>query len=330
MWFLLQVKERIPRLLHLSLSSYISLLSNFASTATALLCLKGFVIRTFKSTIFEYPSDLKNATRQDVRNQTLEAFAEAIELLTHKFEQWVAEKEYTICLAQNDSTNSEVIITLLSLQSDVQARIANVFDVLLEIVHDLESDQAAPNTMASTAATTSSFLLDNLISRVQSHFFMDNKQTACSLTWVFARASQPIWSMVGQWLKDGASLEQQTDVLVGSPSPSTEFFLQRAGVSVGSPEFWEEGYTVKQSSMVPLLFEDVAPQVLSVGKAVGLIRALGLDSFFRDGTNSWMSNWPTFAELAAFDLTLDGMSNISYKLCSLADYRPRIWGKRIS
>jgi hypothetical protein len=114
--------------------------------------------------------------------------------------------------------------------------------------------------------------------------------TSDALMRVFVQTAEPVWGMVGKWLRDGMGL----GLCVGSGGNfgladelDDEFFIESSGVGVGMMalglldlEFWNEGYALREcvalmgdsvsgsGKATPLFLEHVAELVLSTGKAV--------------------------------------------------------------
>ncbi|KAH9179589.1 Spc98 family-domain-containing protein [Lactarius sanguifluus] len=117
----------------------------------------------------------------------------------------------------------------------------------------------------------------------------------------------PIWSMVGLWLKHGMPTRDPAS-RQGADSLTTlddEFFIQATGLPILDPDFWTEGFTIREvdieaysSESVPLLLSLVGNHVLRAGKAVGLLRILDLPlSDDAEAKPTWMTDWPSFTAL---------------------------------
>jgi len=153
---------------------------------------------------------------------------------------------------------------------------------------------------------------------------------------IFVRTAEPIWDMMGMWLRDGMSIrtgshgEKVSDL-------EEEFFIESSGVGMGTmsmgisdPDFWKEGYCLRDQFVmnmetvaedgggrygaersvrdmdekvlvVPVFLRHVAKPVLETGKAIGLVRALGLAQSAKGFTN-----WKSFAQVIADDLKAGG------------------------
>ncbi|KAF9026559.1 hypothetical protein BDZ89DRAFT_1134742 [Hymenopellis radicata] len=128
---------------------------------------------------------------------------------------------------------------------------------------------------------------------------------------VFIRSSEPLWSMVGQWLKDGMGIGDINDL-------DDEFFIESNGLGSGAfgvglldPDYWTEGYTLRYEDEedgrrkgLPTFFRPVAEPVLASGKAVGLLKALGV------GVSGIEWQWRSLAELVAGGADQDEASGL--------------------
>ncbi|KAF9000531.1 hypothetical protein BDZ89DRAFT_1246804 [Hymenopellis radicata] len=195
-----QITSATPRLLHLSLASQASILASLGERCTCLKHLRNFVTRVFST-----PSGSKSKTR------TLEAFADAVDAELRLLDTWCAEKEEQIVLATNGALPGQA---------------SSVFG-------QDHSPRASPST--TTAA-----LLDRLFAVIQENLERGERITAGVVMRVFIRSSEPLWSMVGQWLKDGMGIGDIDD----------EFFIESNGLGSGAfgvglldPDYWTEGYT---------------------------------------------------------------------------------------
>ncbi|KAH0588057.1 hypothetical protein H2248_006785 [Termitomyces sp. 'cryptogamus'] len=333
-----------PRLSHISLNAQASLLSSFAKTATTVQHLRHFVSRVFSEARANrqqlQPRSVKGKARI---TQTREAFADAVDQEIRTLDKWCATREEAMCRAWGgitsnspatssspsdsrlDSSTGNLMISLLSTEKAVQDTFQQTFDVLLDIVKSVypDPDTSAPSMSRmriQSAAAASADLLDHLFARVQAHMERSEHTTAAALLRVFVHSAEPIWGMMGKWLRDGMGL----GVAVGSGDTSgmweldEEFFIESSGLGMGmtglgllDPDYWKEGYALregvvavegegedaieKKRKTIPLFLEHVAEPVLSAGKAVGLLRALGVPLLSIRTEEG--DNWHSFKQL---------------------------------
>jgi gamma-tubulin complex component 5 len=124
---------------------------------------------------------------------------------------------------------------------------------------------------------------------------------------VFAASAEPIWTMIGLWLKHGMPSQDPALGPGGGSLTSLdeEFFIQHNGLSILDPDFWTEGFTIREAVLeaytsegVPSLLDLTANHVLRAGKAVGLLRILDLPlTSDAKSAPTWMADWPTFTAL---------------------------------
>ncbi|KAG6900427.1 hypothetical protein C0993_010815 [Termitomyces sp. T159_Od127] len=328
-----------PRLLYLSLDAQASLFSSFAKTATTVQHLRRFVSRVFsEARENRHPRQQQGNTRI---TRTREAFADAVDQEIRALDKWCASREELMCRAwggvvdpsspsplssssEASSTTGNLIVSLLSTEKAVHDTFQQTFDVLLDVVKlvDPDRDTSAPSTSrmrTQSAAAVSADLLDYLFASVQAHMERHEHITAAALLRVFVHSAEPIWGMMGKWLREGMGL----GVAIGSGDTSgmweldEEFFIESSGLGMGmtglgllDPEYWKEGYALREEVVglegegvdaierkrktTPLFLEHVAEPILSAGKAVGLLRALGvpLSSITTEG-----DDWRSFKQL---------------------------------
>lgn len=154
---------------------------------------------------------------------------------------------------------------------------------------------------------------------------------------VFIPTAEPVWSDVGTWMKHGMEFvnsvvdtaqDDEEELHDNWKGKAAEFFVQKnESIPAGVPEYWLEGYIIRKPAQlrakvpvnpqpigsVPSFIGDFAMDILSVGKSVGLLRALQVDDFFsdeqlddpdfKDGGEryEWLSSWPTFRQLLTSD-----------------------------
>ncbi|GLB34196.1 putative spc97 / Spc98 family proteim [Lyophyllum shimeji] len=316
-----------PRLLHLSLDAQASILASLAATATTVQRLRHFVLSVFAEVQTQHqPRHPARAEKSNTRTtRTREAFADAVDQEIRLFDAWCAAREEAMCRAWGGSGPSssplsssppadaveggdKLTISLLGTEKAIYDTFEGTFDVLLSIVRAVYPSPASDSasTHASrhrSPAVVTAALLDQLFASVQAHLERREHTTGAALLRVFVRSAEPIWGMMGKWLRDGMGL----GVAIGSGDTAgvweldDEFFIEGSGLGLGmmglgllDPEFWREGYVLregivfeqgdangsagegKRQKTIPLFLEHVAEPLLSAGKAVGLLRALGV------------------------------------------------------
>ncbi|KAF5322471.1 hypothetical protein D9619_000707 [Psilocybe cf. subviscida] len=336
-----------PRLIHLSLASQESIISSLGMTATSVEHLRRFSKAVFTRSLSSKPTGDRhfNSTR------TCEAFADAVDEVVRGFNGWCASREEAMCRAYAGLDEEPLIVSLLSLEHSIRDAYEGTFDALLSVVREVF--QIAPGDDPSlfdhTAqrrqpAALTALLLDTLFTSVQRHTERRDHITSDALMFVFVRTAEPAWNMLGNWLKNGMGLG--LNVSTGGKSGMVddldeEFFIESNGVGIGimgmgllDPEFWSEAYSLRSSTAegdeaatrdqtvdyglgrksTPRFLEHVAELVLSTGKAVGLLRALGEPSIAMT-----FNNWKSFASLVGAEgKGTDGTKNSTTGLFSVS------------
>ncbi|THH14297.1 hypothetical protein EW146_g6007 [Bondarzewia mesenterica] len=304
-----------PRLIHLTLTSQSSILQTFAQMATV-----QEHLRKFTACILAKSSQNSEASGQSLRlgdynrriTQTLEACSDAVDSQLRLFDRWCADREAEICLARA-GVGSSLIVSLLSLEKAIKDTFSQTFDVLLDVLRrimrrssrsqDAEAEvwmlAELPSRVAPSAATT--LLLDTLLESVQEHLSMGDHVTSKALLQVFVETVEPIWALVGRWLKNGMSIQDPSDRR-GNTALDDEFFIEDNELMLLDPDFWTEGCALRDGpndaerapKATPIFLVKISPYILGAGKAVGLLRALGLPITSEDGDRPWMSQWAPF------------------------------------
>lgn len=257
----------------------------------------------------------------NIRSRTIEAFADAIDAQIQIFDRWCAKKEEAICCALAGCGDPHVV-SLLSLEKDVRDTFSGTFDVVLDILHRLVGyicqshsrfDQAVWN-MANMptqlpSAVVSALLLDLLLQAAEEQWSMGNVSTSNSLALVFAKTSEPIWRMIEKWLKDGMPVRNVWDSPDDIQALDEEFFIEDNELPLMDPDFWADGYVLRCSVVledgerkqlaVPAFLGSVVDHILEAGKAVGLLRTMGIHFFSENarGEGHPLLDWKTFAQL---------------------------------
>ena len=303
---------------HLSLASQASILSSLARSATIAQRLRQFI-----KAVFELQSQYLGGKNKPTR--TLEAFADAVDAEVRALDAWCAAREEAMCRAWGGAgiidANGDMqplVISLLGTEKDVRDVFDGTFDVLLDVLTEVYPSGISNTTRSGSAAMLSTMLLDKLFEKVQRHLERQEVVTSEALMRVFVRTAEPMWAMIGKWLRDGMGLGMGIGVGMsgGAEELEDEFFIEGSGLGLGmmgtgllDPEFWKEGYALREGVIfdedardaerkrktIPQFLEHVAEPVLGAGKALGLLRALGVppSSF----PSSGMPQWQTFGKL---------------------------------
>lgn len=237
----------------------------------------------------------------NIRSRTIEAFADAVDAQIRMFDRWCAKKEEAICRALAGQ-GDPLVVSLLSLEKDVRDTFSGTFDVVLDILHRLVEyicqshnrlDQAVwnlPNMPTQLpSAVVSALLLDLLLHAVEEQWSMGNIAASNSLATVFAKTSEPIWRMIGKWLKDGMPVRNVWDSLDDTQALDEEFFIEDNELPLMDPDLWADGYVLRSPVVledgkrkqfaVPAFLGPVVDHVLGAGKAVGLLRMMDIHFF---------------------------------------------------
>ncbi|CAA7258523.1 unnamed protein product [Cyclocybe aegerita] len=332
-----------PRLIHLSLASQESIISSLAETATIAQQLRRFACAVFSQSISRsnLPDSQYAQGKRPSTTRTCEAFADAVDHTVRGFDAWCAAHEEAMCRASAGIEEEPLVVSLLSTEKAIRDEYATLFEVLLDIINkvfdvqpgedissifDNSSSTTAKSAKRQPAALTA-LLLDTLFANVQQHLERRDHVTGNGLMRVFVTTTEPVWDMVGRWLRDGMgySLGVGSGGTAASGSElEDEFFIESSGVGVGmmglgllDPEFWQEGYSLREGvaeglggeedlsssalvtpmnvrrKAIPLFLEHVADLVLGTGKAVGLMRAL-------DGPSSETTSAKSFKDWGSF------------------------------
>ncbi|KAF8433037.1 Spc98 family-domain-containing protein [Boletus edulis BED1] len=313
-----------PRLLHFTSTAQSSILGAFAQVTTTVCHLRKFVSAIFDgvSGVHEItPSGTMRLLTHNIRSRTIEAFADAMDTQIQIFDRWCAEKEEAICRAQA-GCGDPLLVSLLSLEKDVRDTFSGIFDVVLDILHRLVGyicqshsrlDQAVwnmPNMPTQLpSAIVSALLLDLLLQATEEQWSMGNVSASSSLAAVFAKTSEPIWHMIGKWLKDGMPVRNTWDSLDDNRALDEEFFIEDNELPLLDPDLWADGYVLRSPAIledgerkqpaVPAFLGPVVDHVLEAGKAVGLLRMMGIHFFSENATDEQhpLLEWKTFTRL---------------------------------
>ena len=302
-----------PRIIHLTRAAQLSIVQSFTQTASTIEHLRRFVTRVAGGATQlgpRAPSQFRQMTR------TMEAFSEAVGTQLNKFNSWCAARERDIILSLAGS-RPPLYVSLLNLERTIRDSFSHTFDSLLEVLRkvmgratrsqdkNLEVWMLLDLPMRFSPFTVATFLLDTLLTAADSSSSNGETETSKALMQVFTASAEPIWSMVGLWLKHGMPTRdpgsmQGADNLTALDA---EFFIQATGLPILDPDFWTEGFTIRDvdteaysSESVPLPLNLLGNHVLRAGKAVGLLLILDLPlTDDAEAKPPWMTDWPTFA-----------------------------------
>jgi len=233
------------------------------------------------------------------QSQTIEAFADAVDSQLQKFDRWCADKEERILCAHAD-IGDQLVVSLLGLEKDIKDAFSVTFDLLLAILQELtgyvmQSDNASADEVYLLASRSShvppaavtAHLLDACMHAAEAQSSLGDQITSEALTEVFVRSAQPFWEMVGRWVNDGMPVRDTWEV-AENRTLDEEFFIEDNELPLMDPEFWANGYVLRtldnfeapgggaKAFSVPVFLEHTADRILETGKAVGLLRVLGI------------------------------------------------------
>ncbi|KAI0068599.1 hypothetical protein BV25DRAFT_11798 [Artomyces pyxidatus] len=311
-----------PRFLHLTTTSQLSILQSFAKNATILehlrkfvACINANVTQGMEST--NEPSRLTGYHRRTTR--TVEAYADAVDSQLRAFNRWCADQEKEIYLARAGA-RSPLVVSLLSLETALGDTYARTFEILLDSTRDvMRRTSRSQNTAAevwalaelparSPPSVVTSMLLDTLLTASQESLSNGDLISSTALMRVLVLTAEPVWSMVGRWLKSGMPIQDPADRrgIPGLAVLDDEFFVEDNGLVIVDPDFWTEGYVLRDGTAdeehvprsVPSFLKPIASSILRAGKAIGLLRALDIP-VMADGTphKPWLHGWTSFSTL---------------------------------
>ena len=285
---------------HLSPLSYRSLLSSLANAATRLQQVRYLVQSIYDLQI--KPVNQFNASAT-THCRTLEALAENLDEFVRGVERWCVEHEEELSHSQHGH-GKQLVVSLLGFESSLRQRMASVLEVvgavLRKLTHKAVAAPVMPNDGPSPVhandftfyrpSILSTLILDGLFAAIREQLSMGETATSQGLLSIFTHTAQPIWSGIGRWLRDGMDAVEDEEIHE-SPMQDEELFIEKAEVPLGPSDFWDEGYRLRrvaedavhstpaqQRDVVPEVFQVIAQDVLAVGKEVGLLRAMGLDT----------------------------------------------------
>lgn len=354
----IQTTSSTPRLVHLSTVSQNSILESFGNFATTLHLLRSFTKAVLSScrASMSQPQSHSHGSHQGALTRTSEAFADAVDEEVRAFDAWCSAREEQMCRASQGITQEQLVVSLLETQDALSDEFDTAFVVVYEIVQKVfevtsKADDGAHvvQTRRSPSVHTT-LLLDTLFLTLQEHAERNSVVVSRMLMRVFVRTAEPIWAMVGKWLRDGMNV-QSGERGEKSSDLEEEFFIESSGVGIGmmslglfDPDFWSEGYCLRDQHvpggmvgenwenarrrLVPSFLDHIAVPVLGTGKAIGLARVLGLSQ-----PSQGFSKWLSFADVihsslngesgegtcsqkdrlsALFSVSVDSLSRIVY------------------
>ena len=277
-------------------------------------------------------------------SHTLEAFSEAIDKQIRHFNSWCAAEEEKISMA-HCGLGAPFICSLLNLGSRIEDELSNSFDVMLKILGDVvhrATRSAEPIHAIWTfpdlpkrmhPAVLSTFLLNSLSRELQHASTMGDPVTSKSLLCLFKDSMAPLWRMLHRWLKEGMPLR---DMALGAPTLGyqylelyEEFFVEDNELVLLDPDFWRESFVLRDDqsqhssfTSIPEFLVPIAHDVLAAGKAIGLLRTLGMPSSPEGDLQLWLQGWQTFSELLEEDADLNAGS-----LSTLIDFPKFVYDK---
>ncbi|KAM6496155.1 Spc97 / Spc98 family domain containing protein [Amanita muscaria] len=318
-------RTKTPRLAHLSAHSQNSILASLAELASTVQILRIFCARVLSShPQWQVAQDEVYRNNLNI-SRTIEAFADAVDAELRIFDHWCAAREEDMCRAlggvyYGSEPSPGLVVSLLNTEKAMRDRFFPAFDALLEVVRDVvpelvnsshlaDERRASLRTRVRPSSVVTAALMDTLFARAQGHIERGEDADVCTggvLMRVFVQAAEPVWSMMGNWLRDGMSFGFGLD----DGRLDDEFFIESTGLGFGmigpgllDPDFWKEGYSLREDvesvtggnagkdkkvKAIPMFLEHVAEPVLSAGRAVGLLRALGT-SLSVENQDRWMT-----------------------------------------
>lgn len=259
-------------------------------------------------------------TAWDRPTRTLEAFADAIDSSIQGFDKWCAAKEEEICLALG-GIGPERVVSLLSLEKSIRDEFSDSYFVILEILQEVtrratrSSEQIrevwtlVERSIRISSSVFVTLILDMLHAAAQDRLSMGDLVASRTLMIVFSSTAEPIWSMIQHWIRDGMRIQDLHPLQNGvskEESLDDEFFIEDNGLNLLDPDFWTEGFTLRDNAFdeegrgsrlnsIPTIFSDVSSQILSAGKAIGLLRVLGVTTLSDlEAQRQWLASWKTF------------------------------------
>lgn len=320
-----------PRLMHISLDAYRSILTEFCFSATRLQEMRHFI-----RSVYAHRDERRTKGAPTMSpvfvSRTLEAFAEAVDAYIRDVDKWCAGREEAIVQARS-GTGRQTVATLLSCYHEMKEKVTLALDILQDILRQLVKQELrkdgtthhrgdverlgflrAKNLSSIHPSILSTRLLDLLVHSINTQLAIGEHPTACLLIDIFVKTAEPVWKLAGKWMRDGmrvgGSLEID-DLEQNEQDP--ELFIQFRDINFTDPDFWEQGYTLRREGeddwednrtasysrpqLVPNIFATIASDILAAGKVVGLLRAMGIDPLSEEQFQFSATTWGTFSDI---------------------------------
>ncbi|KAL0048039.1 hypothetical protein WJX82_006302 [Trebouxia sp. C0006] len=246
---------------HLSHSSLHHMLGGFAAAGTDLLKLQTFVNKV-QSAVSSQSWQASRA--QSSVSPTLAAFAAALADQMHPMWAKLVEIEESLGMTETSSK-----VSLLHLEYQLQGVLRRI-GLLKDVWEEALSTEGHSKDHPVTAAQLSCDLLTKLKS-VLHHYSIQGgprgRQEAAVILRLWTQSMQPLLAALQAWLYDG--------LLLGS---AHNFFIcEDQNVSVDSPYFWNEAFTLRRTETgdvaCPEFLQPLVEGILSTGKSLILLRA---------------------------------------------------------
>jgi gamma-tubulin complex component 5 len=240
------------------------------------------------------------------------------------FHSWCAAKEAEICRA-HAGIGPPLAVSLLSLENGLRCAFSESFSALLDVLRSVLTQTSRSRETTEVwmltdmparvpPAAVTCLLLDTLLHTVQTYSSMGDISTCNTLMRVFVHTAEPSWTMIGCWLKDGMPVRDANERRQNyGVSALDEFFIEDNEMTLIEAEFWADGYTLRggfelgeegnDQKATPTFLAQIAGALLASGKAIGLLRAMGVPPSV-DG-KAWLPNWPSFKTLLASYVACD-------------------------
>ena len=212
--------------------------------------------------------------------------------------------------------HESTIVSLLSLAKALREGFSDSFITLRDVIFNVFPHSAIFNREELVALSRRSLsltacrLLDAVFDAAQSKRSFGDFVTAAFLMEVFVATAEPVWRMLGRWMRDGIFMSDGISNTDHITLPQ-EFFIESNELVLTDADFWSDGYqlrsallkneggeTLEERVVVPAFLSPVADSILSAGKSVGLLRVLGKSYTFEaphDDTLS-VAAWLSFED----------------------------------
>ncbi|KAG9119477.1 hypothetical protein FRC07_005486 [Ceratobasidium sp. 392] len=168
-----ELASSLPRVSHLTTTSYRSLLSTFATTATILQHVRVFVTSVFHTSMHSNStvSPSSDSSSRQYPCRTLDAFAEAVHARLCALDEYCADLETQISNARlgvsDKKTSGPVIVSLLNLQRRLDSFMSRTYGILYDLIRSLPDElpiqsYAHPRSYYPTSSTSTMTILSPL------------------------------------------------------------------------------------------------------------------------------------------------------------------------